>query len=144
MKTFILVPDENTSNSLLLEPTTSSSNPTSSANNNPSTSSAAASNANSAVSCPTCHEYFTSNNGLIDHALKEHCSYSGLICPYCKGSFPERFINLEVSLSNASSAVSKHVRLIEISITIDIFSISYRTSIFKTIDSYQTIVFSCL
>ncbi len=47
------------------------------------------------LSCPSCHEYFRDNNRLIKHLLKQHCAYTGLICPYCRGHFPERFIDLQ-------------------------------------------------
>jgi hypothetical protein len=48
-----------------------------------------------AVTCPACHDFFADNNRLIRHLLKQHCNYSGLICPYCKGHHPERYMDLQ-------------------------------------------------
>ena len=47
------------------------------------------------LECPSCHEMFPNNHFLIRHLLKNHCVYSGLICPYCPGHFPARFIDLQ-------------------------------------------------
>lgn len=51
------------------------------------------------ISCSTCLEFFANNNMLIQHLLKEHSQYSGQICPYCKGHFPERFIDLQAHVT---------------------------------------------
>ncbi|TRY75606.1 hypothetical protein TCAL_12570, partial [Tigriopus californicus] len=51
------------------------------------------------ISCSTCLEFFANNNVLIQHLLKEHSQYSGQICPYCKGHFPERFIDLQAHVT---------------------------------------------
>ena len=45
--------------------------------------------------CPSCPEAFSDNNLLIRHLLKEHCVYTGLICPYCTGHHPKRFLDLQ-------------------------------------------------
>ena len=45
--------------------------------------------------CPTCLETFKDNNFLIKHLLKDHCVYSGLICPYCTGHHPKRYVDLQ-------------------------------------------------
>ena len=50
---------------------------------------------NNDLPCPGCQKSFVSNNALIKHILKLHCNYTGQICPYCKGHFPERFIDLQ-------------------------------------------------
>ena len=50
----------------------------------------------SLLECPTCSESFGDNNSLIRHLLKEHCIYSGLICPYCTDHHPRRYIDLQV------------------------------------------------
>ena len=47
------------------------------------------------LECPTCHSMFDNNHYLIKHLLKNHCVYSGWICPYCPGHFPSRFIDLQ-------------------------------------------------
>ncbi len=47
------------------------------------------------LECPSCSTFYANNNMLIKHLLKTHCIYSGLICPYCKGHFPSRFIDLQ-------------------------------------------------
>lgn len=49
----------------------------------------------SKLECPSCHSMFDNNHFLIKHLLKIHCVYSGLICPYCRGHFPSRFIDLQ-------------------------------------------------
>ncbi|CAB4055037.1 KRAB [Lepeophtheirus salmonis] len=47
------------------------------------------------LECPVCVELFPNNHILIKHLLKSHCTYTGLICPYCTGHFPERFVDLQ-------------------------------------------------
>jgi hypothetical protein len=47
------------------------------------------------LGCPSCNSFFDNNHLLIKHLLKNHCVYSGLICPYCRGHFPSRFIDLQ-------------------------------------------------
>ena len=39
----------------------------------------------------------------IKHLLKAHCAYTGLICPYCRGHHPERYLDLQ------SHVTSKHM-----------------------------------
>jgi hypothetical protein len=58
------------------------------------------------ISCPSCHELFTNNHKLIKHILKVHCSYTGLICPYCKGHHPERYLDLQAHVT------SKHIDML--------------------------------
>ena len=53
------------------------------------------------IECPSCHAMFENNNFLIKHLLKIHCSYSGLICPYCPGHFPSRFIDLQSHVTSS-------------------------------------------
>ena len=53
------------------------------------------------IECPSCHEMFENNHFLIKHLLKTHCAYSGLICPYCPGHFPSRFIDLQSHVTNS-------------------------------------------
>ena len=53
------------------------------------------------IECPSCHKMFENNHFLIKHLLKTHCAYSGLICPYCPGHFPSRFIDLQSHVTNS-------------------------------------------
>ena len=53
------------------------------------------------IECPSCHGMFENNNFLIKHLMKNHCTYSGLICPYCPGHFPSRFIDLQTHVTNS-------------------------------------------
>ena len=56
------------------------------------------------LECSSCTtDKFANQHLLIKHLLKDHCSYSGLICPYCRGAFPQRFIDLQ------SHVTSKHM-----------------------------------
>jgi len=52
------------------------------------------------LECPSCHAMFENQNFLIKHLLKNHCVYSGQICPYCPGHFPSRFIDLQSHVTN--------------------------------------------
>ena len=52
------------------------------------------------LECPSCHAMFENQNFLIKHLLKNHCVYSGQICPYCPGHFPSRFIDLQTHVTN--------------------------------------------
>lgn len=52
------------------------------------------------IECPSCHSMFENNHFLIKHLLKNHCTYSGFICPYCPGHFPSRFIDLQSHVTN--------------------------------------------
>ena len=54
------------------------------------------------VECNICPETFSNNHALIKHLLKSHCSYTGLICPYCRDTHhPQRFIDLQAHVTNA-------------------------------------------
>ena len=54
------------------------------------------------VECNICPETFSNHHALIKHLLKSHCSYTGLICPYCRDSHhPQRFIDLQAHVMNA-------------------------------------------
>ena len=51
------------------------------------------------IHCPTCSEVFQNNHYLIKHLLQNHCEYSGLICPYCPGHHPQRYVDLQVHVT---------------------------------------------
>jgi len=55
--------------------------------------------ASNRVPCSACHEMFASTSHLIKHLLKAHCHYSGLICPYCRGHHPERYLDLQTHVT---------------------------------------------
>ena len=55
------------------------------------------------LECCSCTEKFSNHHLLVKHLLKDHCSYTGLICPYCRGAFPQRFIDLQ------SHVTAKHM-----------------------------------
>ena len=55
------------------------------------------------LECSSCSDKFGNHHLLVKHLLKDHCSYSGLICPYCRGAFPQRFIDLQ------SHVTAKHM-----------------------------------
>ena len=63
------------------------------------------------LECSSCtRAKFCNQHLLIKHLLKDHCSYSGLICPYCRGAFPQRFIDLQ------NHVTSKHMDQVRISL----------------------------
>jgi len=72
------------------------------------------------VECCSCTKKFNNHHLLVKHLLKDHCSYTGLICPYCRGAFPQRFIDLQ------SHVTAKHMDQVSLSL----FS---RVSILRTL-----------
>ncbi len=66
--------------------------------------------------CSNCPEKFNNHHLHIKHLLKSHCSYSGSICPYCKGAFPRRFVDLQAHVTTSHlDMVTYHLMMLEVS-----------------------------